>query len=79
VHTNYCDSIGRIMNNFKQMGEKKATSVAELAATHSLSQSFIRKEIREGRLPAKNAGRRVIIFLEDFQRYLDGDRQGSKS
>jgi excisionase family DNA binding protein len=51
--------------------ERKAYSVADVAEQTSLSKSFVRNEIRAGRLKAKNIQRRVIILDSDLQNYLE--------
>ncbi len=49
--------------------------VKELAKATGLSVSFLRKEIREGRLVAKKAGASVIVLDSDFKRYLTNETQ----
>lgn len=51
--------------------QKSAFSVAELAHDFGLSQSFIRKEIREGRLTPYRIGPKLIrISRLEWEAYL---------
>jgi excisionase family DNA binding protein len=51
---------------------KMAYSVAEASALTSLSKSFIRNLIRDKKLKAKTANRRVLILPGDLRAYLEG-------
>jgi hypothetical protein len=53
--------------------------VAELAAASGLSVQFLRKEIREGKLPRRKIGGAVIILDEDARAYLAGEPQNSEA
>ena len=52
--------------------DRKAYSVEEMSETTSLSKSFIRKQIRTGKLKAQLFGRRRLILAEDLENYLKG-------
>jgi excisionase family DNA binding protein len=58
---------------------KVAWRLKELASVSGLSVSFLRKEIREGRLPAKRAGTAVLVLDSDFKRYLESSADGTGS
>jgi hypothetical protein len=60
------------MNNQDVTAERHAWRLKELAAAYGLSVSFLRKEIRAGRLAARRAGAAVLVLDRDFQRYLEG-------
>ncbi len=59
--------------------ERIAYSIAELARGTGLSLSFLRLEIRRGRLRATRCGRRVLITVEELRRYLGTDRNATNS
>lgn len=50
---------------------KKAHSVAEVAEQISGSVSFVRKQIRLGKLKARLLGSRVMILDSDLNEYLN--------
>jgi hypothetical protein len=50
---------------------KLAYSVEELSKKTSLSEAFLRNEIRAGRLKAKHFGRRVLILAESWRQYSE--------
>lgn len=50
---------------------KEAFSVEELAAMTSLSQKFLRTEIKNGSLKAKRFGARVLILATEWERYAN--------
>lgn len=53
---------------------KKITySVEEMSEQTTLSKSFLRNEIRAGKLKVKRCGRRVLILKDDFIDYLNGE------
>jgi len=54
--------------------DRKAFSVPELAHQHGVSIGLIRGEVRNGALPARRLGRRVLILKEDWDSYLRGNR-----
>jgi excisionase family DNA binding protein len=54
-----------------------AYSIDETAQMTSLSKSFIRKEIRAGRLRSRSVGRRVLIMVKDLEAYLSNDPEES--
>ena len=49
---------------------KMGLSIVEAAAFSGVGRSKIFEEIREGRLPARKAGRRTIILQEDVQKWV---------
>ena len=50
---------------------KLAWSLIEISKQTGLSVSFLRKEIRAGRLPIKRFGRRVLVLDADLNAYLN--------
>jgi len=54
--------------------ERIAWRLRDLARASGLSVSFLRAEIRAGRLPSKRAGAAVLVLDDDFRRYLECDR-----
>lgn len=57
--------------NKKDTDNKITYSVSELAQASSLSKSFLRNEIRAGKLKARRIGRRVLILASDFAAYFE--------
>jgi excisionase family DNA binding protein len=57
---------------------KIAFGLAEISELTSVSVGMLRKEIRNGRLPVKRCGRRVLILKEDFMNYLNGENNEAK-
>ena len=53
-----------------------AWRLSELASSSGLSLSFIRKEIRNGRLAVRRAGAAVLVLDAEFRRYLEGPTDG---
>nr|AUN37282.1 hypothetical protein [uncultured bacterium] len=51
---------------------KLALSVEEAAEATSLSKSYIRNEIRDKKLKARRAGKRILILTDDLMAYLLG-------
>lgn len=54
-----------------EMEKKIGRSVAEVASVTSLSKSFLRIEIKAGKLKARKFGRRVVILDADLEKYLE--------
>lgn len=52
--------------------EKIAYSFNELSIKTTLSKAYLRKEIQEGRLKIKRAGRRGLILTMDWRDFVDG-------
>ncbi len=52
---------------------KRAYSVKEVAQQTSLSQPFVRLEIKRGNLKAKKFGTRTLIMAENLEKYLDSE------
>ncbi len=46
-------------------------SVEALAARSGLKRSFLYLEIKSGRLPARKAGKRLLVLADDARRYLE--------
>ena len=59
------------MNN---LPSRLAWGLADIAKQTGLSVSFLRKEIKAGRLSVRRFGRRVLVRDEDLRLYLE---QGS--
>ena len=55
--------------------QRLAWRLKELAPASGLSVSFLRKEIRAGRLAAKRAGAAILVLDSDFRRYLDNSEE----
>lgn len=53
-----------------QNSQKLAWSLTEISKQTGLSVSFLRKEIRAGRLPVKRFGRRILVLDADLNAYL---------
>ena len=66
------------MNN-QSVTTKMAWRLKELANASGLSVSFLRKEIREGRLPMRRAGKAVLVLDSDFKRYLERSVDGGET
>ena len=47
-----------------------AWSLLDISKQTGLSVSFLRKEVRDGRLPIKRFGRRVLVLDADLKTYL---------
>ena len=60
------------MSHETTLEEQVASSISGTAKAVDLSTDFISKEIREGRLEAKKAGRRTIITHVARDRWLAG-------
>ena len=52
---------------------KQAYSVKEVAQQTSLSQPFVRLEIKRGNLKARKFGTRTLILAENLSNYLNGE------
>jgi hypothetical protein len=46
-------------------------SIESLSARSGLKRSFLYQEIKLGRLPARKAGKRLVILADDARRYLE--------
>ena len=49
---------------------QRGYSIEQVTKLLPLSEAFLRKEIRNGRLKATHFGRRVLILAEDLDNYL---------
>lgn len=58
--------------------QRIAWRLHDLASACGLSVSFLRSEIRAGRLTAKRAGTAVLVLDDDFKRYLDSNGSSIK-
>lgn len=57
---------------------KRAYSVKEVAQETSLSQPFVRLEIKRGKLKARKFGTRTLITAENLSAYLSGGNDEEK-
>lgn len=55
----------------KDITQKIAWGLAEIAKSTGLSLGFLRNEVRRNALPVKRFGRRVLVLEEDLRRYLE--------
>lgn len=56
----------------QNMTEKTmALSVERVAVETTLSESFIRNEIRDGKLRVRRVGKRVLVLRKDLETYLE--------
>jgi excisionase family DNA binding protein len=55
----------------RKEGSRLAYGVTEAAALYGVSKGLLRKFIREGRLPVKRVGRRVLILAPDLFAFFD--------
>lgn len=72
-----------IMENKTTMQEtvtqnKRAYSIKEVAQETSLSQPFVRLEIKRGNLKARKFGTRTLITAENLSNYLNGENDEQK-
>lgn len=58
--------------------KKRAYSIKEAAQQTSLSQPFLRLEIKRGRLKAGKFGTRTLITDENLSNYLNGGNDEQK-
>ena len=49
-----------------------AMSVEDIAARSTLGRSFIYQQIRNGSLPARRAGARLVVLQRDAEAWLEG-------
>ncbi len=57
---------------------KRAYSIKEVAQQTSLSQPFVRLEIKRGKLKARKFGTRTLITDENLSNYLNGENDCEK-
>ncbi len=57
---------------------KWAYSIKEVAAQTSLSQPFVRLEIKRGKLKARKFGTRTLITAANLSAYLEGGKDENK-
>jgi excisionase family DNA binding protein len=51
--------------------QRMAWGLGEISEHTGLSLAFLRAEVRNGRLPVRRFGRRVLVKNEDLEAYLD--------
>jgi len=70
------DGIGeREKVTLKKNAEVKATSISGLSAMYGVSASMIERAITSGELPVSRLRRRVIIRIEDAERWIGKSRR----
>lgn len=57
---------------------KLAWSIGEIAESTNLSSNFLRNEIKNGNLPAKRFGRRILVLDADLKTYITTGSTGEK-
>jgi excisionase family DNA binding protein len=55
--------------------ERRAWSIAEVAARLGVSRNFVLGQISRGFLRARRLGRRVVVLTEDLDAYLNNAEQ----
>jgi len=55
------------------------TGVAGVVRMHGVSESTVWRAIRSGKLPVSRVGRRVLIKIEDAERYFSGAAPASSA
>lgn len=50
--------------------DRRAWSIAEVAARLGVSRNFVLAQVSRGALRARRLGRRVVILTEDLESYL---------
>jgi hypothetical protein len=58
--------------------QKVAWSITEISQATGLSIGFLRNDVRNGRLPVKKFGRRVLVLQIDLQDYLQEGSCGKR-
>ena len=61
-----------------QNSSRLAWPLTEIAKQTGLSVSFLRKEIRNGRLKCRKFGARVLVLNDDLELYLRGEKPGDE-
>lgn len=69
-----------MLEKIAETNERVAVNVRQASKISTLSEPFIRGEIKNGNLPVKRPGgsRRVIIMMSDFLEYLKGENKNAK-
>ena len=62
------------MQNTVTLNEKRGYSLEFLANQYCVSVAFLRKLERAGELRATRLGRRVIVLAEDWENYLNKEK-----
>jgi excisionase family DNA binding protein len=57
---------------------KRAYSIKEVAQETTLSPSFVRLEVKRGKLKARKFGTRTLITAENLSDYLNGETDEEK-
>jgi transposase len=69
------------LENVRTMAEKgtarRGYRIPEIAKMYGVSDGFIRKEIRAGRLKQTKLGAATIVLAEDLQRWESGEKQAA--
>ena len=68
----------KIMMQQTVIPSKRAYSIKEVAQQTSLSQPFVRLEIKRGKLKARKFGTRTLITDENLSNYLNGGNDEPK-
>jgi len=68
----------KIMMQQTVIPNKRAYSIKEVAQQTSLSQPFVRLEIKRGKLKARKFGTRTLITDENLSNYLNGGNDEPK-
>ncbi len=68
----------KIMMQETVIPNKRAYSIKEVAQQTSLSQPFVRLEIKRGKLKARKFGTRTLITDENLSDYLNGENDEQK-
>jgi excisionase family DNA binding protein len=53
------------------MSERLLLNVNEAAATAGVGSTMIRKEIKNGRLPARQMGKLILVTIDDLRAWID--------
>lgn len=61
-----------IVKNVTESQEKLAYSIADAARLTTLSKSYIRQEIKNGKLEIRRIGRRVLIMPDSLRILVNG-------
>lgn len=66
------------MSNIQQQStsitKRRAWSIPEACAIYGVSKGFLRQRIRDGHLPARKVGRRVLILDADLVNFFESGK-----
>jgi excisionase family DNA binding protein len=68
----------KIMMQETAIPNNRAYSIKEVAQETSLSQPFVRLEIKRGKLKARKFGTRTLVTAENLSDYLNGENDEQK-